>query len=657
VLLLCRLQSAAADPHGLEGRFPPSRRARTRGPAAVSPAVISACVAGGAPTQAFDLTQQYGGVISVPALGACLCSPPGDAPGALAFQECDGPGAPLHAREIGWNFTGAGAIPKAGTGLCATAAVAAGGAVMLAPCQPGASQEWSYDVTTQSVSSGSLCLTAAPAPLPLLSNVFGSNMVLQRDVPAEVWGWTAPGGTVVVSFAGANTTSAPTGTDGRWSVALPPTAAGEGFTITTIDVGSGKSAVLLNVAFGDVVWCSGQSNLSGHNTPVRYAFNATAEIAAAAAYPWVRVFAVGVASQGSPAPLPQLGYDPYIPWSVAAPSSVALFSATCWFHGKAIADALGPTVPIGLIESAWGGTSIQVWEPAGIVSACGDPPAYPGGWPVATSSLWNSMTAPFAGMRVSGIVWYQGESNSITAVFEDVYYTCALPFLVASLREAFLTPAAYAAIVQLAPWASTAASFNGQVATLREAQLVACDQLPNMTAITAVDGGDPFGPIGSIHPRAKQLVGRRLAGVALTHLYGVPTPFAGPRYASAVAGSPGSLSATVSFAPPSSASPGNDGAMQLLTPSPVGPHANSSVCPVGVTADLCSSFALRGSDGVWYAATATLDQSSRTLLLLAAGAGDKLTATATASGWSLWPISLLYSSAGLPAWPWNASIA
>ena len=109
---------------------------------------------------------------------------------------------------------------------------------------------------------------------------------------------------------------------------------------------------------------------------------------------------------------------------------------------------------------------------------------------------------------------------------------------------------------------------------------------------------------------------------------------------------------------PSPASPGNDGPLLLRSPSPVGPFANSSVCPSGVSADLCAGFALRGSDGRWYAASAALGDSQRTLVLTASEAGVPagLTATGTASGWSLWPITLLYSGAGLPAWPWNASI-
>lgn len=659
--------ACAAPVRALSGPiYPAAAGARRRRASTSNPAVAAPCVAGGSPTQTFSVSPDYGGVISVPALDACLCSPPGDAAGALSFEACEGAGAPLHAREIGWNFSGpAGAIPKAGTGLCVTAPASAGGAVALAACAPGAAaQRWSYDAATRRLTSGggALCLTAAPAPLPLLSNVFGSHMVLQRGVAVSLWGWTAPGASVAVSFDGANSTSAPAGADGRWSVSLPPTAASTGHAITVTDLGgSGATAVLVDVAFGEVFWCSGQSNLSGGNTPVSYAYNASSEIAASILFPWVRVFSVGTASHGSDVPLPQLGFAPYIPWSVAAPSSVAPFSATCWFTGRDVAEALGPAVPIGLVESAWGGTSIQVWAPPGVVGACGNASSYPGGWPTAVAALWNAMTAPFAGMKVAGIIFYQGESNALTEAEEDGYYLCALPYLIRALRALFASPSAFAAIVQLAPWASSAATFNAQVAALRQAQLDACDALPNMAAITAVDGGDPYGPIGSIHPRAKQLVGRRLAAATLTAVYGQPTPFAGPRYAAAVpgGGAAGSLSATVSFAAPSPASPGNDGPLLLRAPSPVGPFANSSVCPNGVAADLCAGFALRGSNGVWYNASAALGASQRTLILTAADAGVPagLTATATASGWSLWPITLLYSGAGLPAWPWNATIA
>lgn len=243
-----------------------------------------------------------------------------------------------------------------------------------------------------------------------------------------------------------------------------------------------------------------------------------------------------------------------------------------------------------------------------------------------------------------------GESNALTATQEAAYYLCALPHLITALRELFDSPSAHAGIVQLAPWASSSAAYNAEVAALRDAQLRAGDVLANVSVITAIDGGDPYAPIGSIHPRRKQLVGARLAAAALTVAYGRPTPFAGPRYSSAVpgGGAAGTLSVTVSFVP----GPTSEG-LYVIPPSG-GAFANSSTCPVGVSPDLCSGFQIAASDGHWYPANATV--IGATLVLTAQGAPGGLTPVSTSSAWSLWPITTLYSAAGLPAWPWNAPV-
>jgi hypothetical protein len=237
----------------------------------------------------------------------------------------------------------------------------------------------------------------------------------------------------------------------------------------------------------------------------------------------------------------------------------------------------------------------------------------------------------------------------MTGVAEADYYTCALPFLITSLRAALLSPLAHAGVVQLAPWASAAATLNVEVAALRAAQLRGGDGAANVSVVTAVDKGDPGGPIGSIHPRAKQPVGARLAAAFLTGVYGVPTPFAGPRFASGAAGggAPGALSATLRFAP--AAAP-----LALVAPTGVGPLANSSECPPTVPADLCCGFMLQSDAGAWAPADAALADGGDALVLTAPGAGR---AVAAASGWCLWPITRLYSADGLPAFPFNASFA
>lgn len=89
-----------------------------------------------------------------------------------------------------------------------------------------------------------------------------------------------------------------------------------------------------------------------------------------------------------------------------------------------------------------------------------------------------------------------------------------------------------------------------------------------------------------------QLVGRRTSAAVLTAVYGIPLPFSGPRYASSTpgGGSAGALSATVSFV---GLGPGNDGPLVVVEPDPIGPLANSSVCPVGVGAVLCQGFMIQ----------------------------------------------------------------
>ena len=172
--------------------------------------------------------------------------------------------------------------------------------------------------------------------------------------------------------------------------------------------------------------------------------------------------------------------------------------------------------------------------------------------------------------------------------------------------------------------------------------------------ITATDCGDPYGPIGSIHPRAKKPVGDRLGGALLTHVYNTPTPYSGPRLTS-VANGGGSASAAIS-ATLSFSGVGAKGLL-VISPSATGPYANSSVCPVGVSADLCMGMMLQGNSGKWYPAQATVTSDGSELVLeVGSAANGETRAMATASGWSLWPITLLYSMDGMmPAFPWNAS--
>jgi sialate O-acetylesterase len=198
-----------------------------------------------------------------------------------------------------------------------------------------------------------LLLARACAGAPVsLSKTLGDHAVLQRDAaapPALLWGFATAGVSVTVSMDGSALLPAATaGADGVWRQALPATPAG-GPHAFLVNASDGSSASLADVLFGDVHGCGGQSNME---FTVFSGLNATAEIAAAAAYPRIRVFTVGQGTV-SGTPLADLATVSQ-PWALASPASVgegdwSAFSAVCWFYGRTLYDALGGGVPIGLM--------------------------------------------------------------------------------------------------------------------------------------------------------------------------------------------------------------------------------------------------------------------------------------------------------------------
>lgn len=143
--------------------------------------------------------------------------------------------------------------------------------------------------------------------------------------------------------------------------------------------------------------------------------NATAEIAAAAAYPHVRLFTVGQYNLSHTA-WPDLGAIEQ-PWAVASPATVAgansteglspmgsgfnFFSSVCWFYGKRIADGLGGKVPVGLVSSNYENTKIEWWADIDTFAECG--------LKDRQSFCFNTMISPYTvgPMELAGIAFYQ----------------------------------------------------------------------------------------------------------------------------------------------------------------------------------------------------------------------------------------------------------
>ncbi len=202
----------------------------------------------------------------------------------------------------------------------------------------------------------SLCLLALAtmltgcAPFGTATNVsvspmFSDHMVLQRDIPLKVWGNATPGQTVIVSIARQDVTAV-ANKEGKWTATLAPRPAGGPHSLRV----AGKQAkVFTDVLYGDVWICSGQSNMGQQ---VASSLNPAEEIAAAN-YPQIRFYSV----PNSPAvdPLPRC----FSGWEVCSPNNVGIFSAAGYFFGRDLHKSLN--VPIGLINSSWGGTCAQVW--------------------------------------------------------------------------------------------------------------------------------------------------------------------------------------------------------------------------------------------------------------------------------------------------------
>ncbi len=181
-----------------------------------------------------------------------------------------------------------------------------------------------------------------------LPRLIRDSMILQRDVPVNIWGWAAAGEKISVSF---NSKTYRTNTDatGKWQLQLPATKAGGPYTM---DIVGSNTIRLKEILFGDVWFCSGQSNMV-HQLNIHDVTYAK-EIAAAN-YPQIRQFWIPTLTslQGGQQDLPT-GF-----WKAAVGEEVRPFSAIAYFFAKQLHEKY--RIPIGIINASVGGTPIEAW--------------------------------------------------------------------------------------------------------------------------------------------------------------------------------------------------------------------------------------------------------------------------------------------------------
>ena len=180
-----------------------------------------------------------------------------------------------------------------------------------------------------------------------LPKVFGDHMVLQRDQNVNVWGWAKPKEKVTVKFHD-QSKQATADKDGKWKVTLNPEKAGGPFELTV--TGKSNSVNYKDVLVGEVWVCSGQSNMEW---PLRVTDNAEAAIASAK-NSTIRHIKIPntVASQ----PMNDIKSGE---WKVCSPETAPDFTAVGYFFAQKISSELN--IPVGLINTSWGGTHSETW--------------------------------------------------------------------------------------------------------------------------------------------------------------------------------------------------------------------------------------------------------------------------------------------------------
>jgi sialate O-acetylesterase len=186
-----------------------------------------------------------------------------------------------------------------------------------------------------------------------LPSLIGDNMLLQQKTTVKIWGKANPGSKIKVSASWKSDGKAIAGKDGKWTLNLVTPEAGGPYTISVS--GSDTSITVKNVLIGEVWFCSGQSNMEMPlaGWPPSDTIMHSAATIASSSIPGIRLFNVQKKISGEPVE------DCKGNWEVSSPATVQQFSATAYFFGRKLYNELH--VPIGLIESAWGGTPSESW--------------------------------------------------------------------------------------------------------------------------------------------------------------------------------------------------------------------------------------------------------------------------------------------------------
>lgn len=321
--------------------------------------------------------------------------------------------------------------------------------------------------------------TASPTPTPTLEPeltldaVYSSNIVLQRKEPITITGTGKSGNTVSVNFNGADEQT--TIEHGLWEITLPAMEAVKSATMT---VSSGDNMITLdNVAVGDVIFCTGQSNMFNRLETFPTLMNEELS----EAYEDVRYMN---------------SFDEISEWKVATMENSKQFSALGFLIGKRMIKK-DSDVPIGLISSSLGGSSIMQWIPTYSVNWDSQAKRMMAG-ASSKGGLYTQRLLPLKNLKASAVVWYQGEAN--TTFESGTVYEQALTSLINNWRKTFNDEDLPFVVIQL-PTANFAKIYSTiRIGTgVRAGQWNVSQRMDNVKTVVSNDTGTT----NNVHPNDK----------------------------------------------------------------------------------------------------------------------------------------------------------
>jgi sialate O-acetylesterase len=363
-----------------------------------------------------------------------------------------------------------------------------------------------------------------------LAPIFGDDMVLPRNQPFTIWGNGAPGERIPIDLRGPNTNAekveasvkqpsnakelssiakacAVVCNDGHWSAVMPSLKAGGPYSLS---VGGNYPVVLKNIFVGDVWLCAGESNmimpLSTTDTSEYRAAQKDVQRAQT-----IRFFKVSQNNLVSP-------YDCVSDshannsWLVVNSTSIDKLPAVAyWFASETEAVT---NIPIGIISCGACGSAIKFWISSQAPESLSQMISHliENKNQHMTSTVYESMVKPLARFPITGVAWYQGESE----IFDSAAYKELLCLLINDWRELWHKNLPFL-IVQLPGFShSDLAPCDSFWAELREAQFQVAKSVPDTHLVVSFDtSGQNAEPL----PPFKQEIGHRLATIALSKIY------------------------------------------------------------------------------------------------------------------------------------------